>query len=291
MAAQSGALTANPLLLYYSFLNLAKTFILTSKTAASLTAARHGLGEDRGAGADELSGAGVKFVDDANKLNIFPLLIRALGYQVPQNGTRSAVLDLFPEVVVGHRLRREAGGAERYIPVEVVLAHDPAQQLMWTNLFVEPGDLSRFNFSHRKLIDEGGLAGRFREVRSPVTGFLCFEELAPLEYGDRPSDQIAELVSRNRPLLWRIATSTPPYRRYYLYVSPTRTDWPQVASLYALIFYFGSVTRYRPHIFNDILAGPYGAFVSEFVAAQPEQLLYLLASEVCEREVVKPAII
>jgi hypothetical protein len=36
--------------------------------------------------------------------------------------------------------------------------------------------------------------------------------------------------------------------------------------------------------------GRYGAFIQEFVAAQPEQMLYLFASEICEREVAKPAI-
>jgi hypothetical protein len=58
-----------------------------------------------------------------------------------------------------------------------------------------------------------------------------------------------------------------------------------------LFFYFGSVTRYRPHVYEEILSGPYGPFVNEFMASQPDQLLYLLASEICEREVAKPALI
>jgi hypothetical protein len=32
-------------------------------------------------------------------------------------------------------------------------------------------------------------------------------------------------------------------------------------------------------------------FVDEFMASQPDQLLYLLASEICAREVAKPALI
>ena len=36
--------------------------------------------------------------------------------------------------------------------------------------------------------------------------------------------------------------------------------------------------------------GRFGAFIQEFVAAQPEQLLYLFASEICQREVAEPAI-
>lgn len=58
-----------------------------------------------------------------------------------------------------------------------------------------------------------------------------------------------------------------------------------------LFFYFGSVTRYRPHVFDDILKSTYGPFVREFIASQPDQLLYLLATEICEREVAKPALI
>jgi hypothetical protein len=290
-ASQGGAIASNPLLLYYAFLNLAKTFILTSGQAPSLVDARHGLTERRRPASDELAGADIVVVDDPAQQNVFPLLIQALGFPVPANGTRIAVADLLPEVVVGHRLWRQAGGAERYVPVNVVLAHDPANQTVWANLFVQPGDLTRFNITHRQLIDHGGLAGQFREAASPIDRFLLFEEIAPLAYGARPSDQIADVVKRVKPHLWRIAASTPPYRRYYLYVSATRSGLPQLVSLYALIFYFGSITRYRPHIFNEVLSGPYGAFISEFVAAQPEQLLYLLASEVCEREVAKPAII
>jgi len=58
-----------------------------------------------------------------------------------------------------------------------------------------------------------------------------------------------------------------------------------------LFFYFDSVTRYRPHVYDEILSGIYGPFINEFVASQPDQLLYLLASEICEREVAKPALI
>jgi sterol desaturase/sphingolipid hydroxylase (fatty acid hydroxylase superfamily) len=58
-----------------------------------------------------------------------------------------------------------------------------------------------------------------------------------------------------------------------------------------LFYYLGSIVRYRPHLFEALAQGPYGALVADFIAAQPEQLLYLLASEMCRREVAKPAIV
>jgi hypothetical protein len=49
--------------------------------------------------------------------------------------------------------------------------------------------------------------------------------------------------------------------------------------------------RYRRHLFDNVTSGAFGAFVAEFVSAQAEQFLYLLASEMRQREVAKPAII
>ncbi|MFZ2052412.1 MAG: YaaC family protein [Solirubrobacteraceae bacterium] len=64
----------------------------------------------------------------------------------------------------------------------------------------------------------------------------------------------------------------------------------QIEAMWALIFYLGSVVRYRPHRF-EITNGHYGPFADEFIAVQAEQLLYLLASEICRRAISRPAII
>ena len=129
-------------------------------------------------------------------------------------------------------------------------------------------------------------------MRSDIERTLCFEQVVPVRYGHRAADVVKQVVDTARPLLWRVATAIPPYRRYYVCLSPPPADFrlPQLLSLYMLFFYFGSVSRYRPHVFDDILSGPYGPFVAEFVESQPEQLLYLLTSALCEREVARPAI-
>ena len=63
----------------------------------------------------------------------------------------------------------------------------------------------------------------------------------------------------------------PPYRHYYVHLSPAPGDArvPQLLSLYMLFYYFGSVTRYRPYVYEEILTGPFGPFVNEFMASQP----------------------
>jgi hypothetical protein len=57
------------------------------------------------------------------------------------------------------------------------------------------------------------------------------------------------------------------------------------------MFFLGSVTRYAPGRFDDLLDSKYGPFFETFVSESPMQFLYLMASETLGREVSKPAII
>jgi len=57
------------------------------------------------------------------------------------------------------------------------------------------------------------------------------------------------------------------------------------------MFFLGSVTRYNPLYFDDLLESRYGPLIETFISESPMQFLYLMASEILEREVSKPAII
>jgi len=186
----------------------------------------------------------------------------------------------------------------------VVLEHiefvdNPATKQLWLRLWLRIGDLSRYNLSRAKVIREGGLTGLFAEVDAhPLTDDpeqLCFEQLAPVPYTGRPTDVAQSLVDACRPWLWRIITADPTdgYRRYYLHLTPATEQYrqPQIASMWMLIYFFGSVVRYRPHAFAEMTRGRFGAWINDFVAAQPEQLLFMLASEIRQREIARPAIV
>lgn len=66
---------------------------------------------------------------------------------------------------------------------------------------------------------------------------------------------------------------------------------PQLLSIYALAYYLGSITRYRPHHLPTITDSVYGPRVQDFITGQPQQFLYLLASEFARREIAKPSIL
>jgi hypothetical protein len=301
-AAASSGISTNPLLTYYAFLNLAKVLIRARGYTDSLDRAMHGLKEETAAGGTELDDSVVEAKDGGISVNVFPELIERLGYPRPANNDSYPIKELLPQVVVGHRIWRESkrGLTERFVALRrIEFVDDRDSKDLWLRLFVGKGDLSRYEITRKRLLEEGGLAGAFHEVatkESDAEGDLvCLEQSQALSYTGRPTDMVADLVEMLKPKLWRIVSSIPGsgYRRYYLYLHPAAegAQIPQLAAMWALTFYFGSVVRYRPHLFDEILRGPNGAFVSEFISSQPEQMLYLFASELCRREIARPAIV
>jgi hypothetical protein len=298
----SGRLAANPLLTYYAFMNLGKALLRVLGFTGDLGKAVHGLSERRVAAGTELSDFEVVVREGyGGRVSVYCELLDRLGFGRPADGSAYPIPELLPQIVVGHRLWREATRrTERFVGIEKVqMVHDAEAKELWLRLYLPRGDLARYSITHKRLIDEGDLDGQFREVEIRLTDenldWICVEQANAVSYTGRPTDVVLDLVEPMKHRLWRIITTLPErgYRKYYIHLTPAaeQNRLPQIASLWALIFYFGSVVRYRPHEFRLVTAGRYGAFVSEFIAAQSEQLLYMLASEMCRREVAKPAVI
>ncbi|MBA2724918.1 MAG: hypothetical protein H0U53_02915 [Actinobacteria bacterium] len=62
-------------------------------------------------------------------------------------------------------------------------------------------------------------------------------------------------------------------------------------SVYALMFFLGSITRHRPTDLLDALEGRYGAFIREFLATQPRQFVFEIACEFRKQEVSQAAVV
>lgn len=296
--------SANPLLYYYAFLNIAKPLIRVRGFEDGLGQAIHGLRARKDAGEDGSARFLVKVDEPPRKkdgegereetVSVFAELSRALNFDVPAPG-RYDVEDLMSQVVIGHRLWRQGSGSrELFLGLERVEMRRNASD-MWLRLLVREEDLKRFELSHREVLDDGRLREKFEEVAGEdvPAGCVAFQQRATVACGQQATDRLDGLVDGVRDLLWRIvsADAEQGYRKYYLHLSPpTAPRLPQLLSMWMLLFHFGSMVRYQPHVYAEMTRGRYGAFIQEFVAAQPEQMIYLLASELCQREVAKPAI-
>jgi hypothetical protein len=302
-ATAGGVVAAKPLLLYYCFMNVAKAYILTHGLRANLDVAEHGLSEQMGPGGRELIDAFLRAFPSKPaaappRLNVFEDLLNVvrgagLGARVDYQ-----LVHLMPQIVFGHRLWSEAAeGQERFVGVEDVRFYkDSGTRMIWLRMYVYAHTLTRLGVSHQQFLDDALLAADWREVDcdEAVLGhrLLCFEQRNVTNYTHRPADKVMDLVSTVRAKLWAIVRTAKPYRHYYAYMAPAAERpfvLPQLASIYALAYYLGSITRYRPHHFDTIMDSEYEAFIDGFVNDQPGQFLYLMASEFAQQDIVRAA--
>lgn len=296
-AREAALAQAKPVLLYYSFLNVAKALILARGVEPKLDKVVHGLSEQLVPNGTELVDAYLDaYPTTAKDKNVFDLFWKALG-GTGVAGTPKLRLDLpklLPQVVPGHRLWSE-GSAERERFIEIasipLLENKPKKEL-WSRVQLASKDLRRFNITQAAALAESGLSPGWRNVKAS-SGEVWFEQVQPTPYSDRASDEVMTIIEQLAPSVWMTVLDNPPYRKHYLYLCPAAevvNRLPQLCSIYAIAYYLGSITRYRPHHFQRILDTSYGPVIEAFLNDQPAQFLFLIASEIAKREVTRAAL-
>ena len=301
-ASTSTLITAKPILIYYCFLNLVKAYVLQQRVKTEYSQAQHGI-------QDALHPAGVEFNDSFLKafrskpsaVNIFDDFQEALfKKKFPSSGRVFDLQKLLPQLLQGHRVWCDAAKVnERFVEItRIDYLHEEATKKIWLVINVFEDDLTRFAITRKRMLSESGLDTYFRQVISTevIAGrkLLKFEQIIPSSYTGRASDKIVDLVNLVRPFVWTTVLIIPPYRKNYVYLCPPADKLnlvEQMLSIYACFYYFGSVTRYRPHLFEPILKGRYGGHIQEIISNIPQQFVYLMASEFSGREVAHAPIV
>jgi YaaC-like Protein len=297
--AESASLVAGkPVVLYYAFLNLVKAYILTVGQQAELDNAMHGLKEDKlPFGSREFIDATLTAIPTTgNNLNIFDEFYKAVTARSLAGRSTYNVSHLVAQIVPGHRLWCTAARQrERFIAAEVIeVVQTPSADSVWLRIHVGAEDVAATGLSTPDFLKSTRLDGKWLEVLPDPkrSRSISFEHSAPVSVVTDLATTLVDVVANVRNDLWSTVILPWPYRRYYLYsLDSTEDVLPDLLSLYAVIFYLGSVTRYRPHHFASILESDFGAQVQEVISTVPAQFLYLMASRFAGRDVTRPAII
>lgn len=228
-------------------------------------------------------------------VNVFSELIRSLEGRKPGFGDLQ-VRHLLSQILLGHRLWTYASGKnERFVALaDIDCWFNHAKHDVWMRLRLDRGEAQAVSKSATKLITEARLPGRWVPVTPQRQGgsVTILEQDKPLHYAHRPIDRIPELFQALRPALWCAVTSAYPYRKYYLLADQTlgRKRLPQWAAIYVFFFYLSDLTRYRPLHFARFLESKYGPQVESIIDECPRQFLFLMASELLQREVAPAAL-
>lgn len=297
--------SARPLSMYYCFMNLVKAFCLTRGTQTTFDKAQHGLSEKLHPSSRELQDA---FLTAFPSPSSSGLLQNFSEFMNAMTGSQLSVTQnfdlpvLLPQILPGHRLWSQAANKkERFVAIHSIhTLLDRASSEIWLRVFFVAEDLARIGVTHTIFLSESGLVVDFQQVASSEVDtdgrpLLCFEQRSPLvcsstKYGNH----LQRLFDSLKSHLWATVSSIPPYRRHYVYLKPASevaSTLPQLLSIYAISYYLGSITRYRPHHFPAITDGKFGPRISDFITGQPQQFIYLIASEFSRRELAKPSII
>jgi YaaC-like Protein len=289
-------LHAKPVLLYYSMLNLAKAFILTSGGGLKDYRPQHGLTEK--ATLRQIEGARITaFPGRKGNSQAFADFLFAVSGRSLATKRTYRLGEVLPQILTGHRLWCAAAKSnERFVGVhELRLLKDPTNRLMWVQVVIRKNDLASLGVSYADLLLGSRLGSGWRVAKiTNEPEVICFEKKAPDYYKHRPSDKIMDVVNGVRQSLWSSVLIAPPYVKYYLYASPHEGRikvLPQLLSIFMVMFFLGSITRYRPHAFERLLDSSYSAQIEGILNEVPNQFLYLIASEFLKRDVAKAAIV
>jgi hypothetical protein len=293
-AQQGNVVRVKPVLLYYSLLNLAKCVILVRNPTLDMARARHGL--VTAPQAKSTLGDRISVKNSARFVNVFDKLMIALeGGTTASVGTLE-VRHLLPQIVPGHRLWTYAcQKAERFLAISGIECYTQrSEHSAWLRLRFDRGEVRHTKVSIKALIKQFRVPGQWRQVSMDPADddFVLLEQSNTVQYTQRPIDCLPSLFRALRPGLWSTVTSSPPYRKYYVFVDSKlgKKRLPQWAAMYILFFYLSDLTRYRPQHFDRFIDGKYGPQIVSILDECPRQFLYLMASELLEREVSPAAI-
>ena len=294
IAAEAAKATARPLLLYYSFLNLAKALAKHLCPAKDLVHANLGISEA------QTNTKCKKFTLTAQKVkvkrsygkyaSILREFSRALGWNPPPTVDASyRVCDLLSQIPAIHRsYSHTCGRVERMFTIEgAQFRYDHLTREAWVIMWVHKSEFGKTR-PLRELVSRSYIKKWWEVVESDDSHRDSYAfETESCSYGKSPVEASAEIGSRSvKAGIMAILTSNG--YRYYLGNFEPKIRLHQLLATYMTTFYFGSVARYNPVFYEKALRSEYGWVIEEFLATQAHQFVYLIASALLEREVVCP---
>ncbi len=287
-AAQNPRTSSRPLLYYYSFLNLAKTTLLIQRVNIP-PAPHHGLSDPREnvRARLQLEGQRLRFVKAAHdRSQLFPEFVQVLGGEI-KRAHEVKVISLLRQIPAIHRtFCTITGETPSFMPVKQFEVRRSGSKV-FARMILDRTDMD-VTKTLKVLRLRDGFKNLFTEVRSPSKNLheLWFETW-DVPGASQPRRPIRKLTRGIQAVgVWSILTGQG--YRYYLSTVMPRERFPPLASVYAVMFYLGSITRYKPYDFDRIVSHKFSWLISEFLRTQPIQFLYCLAGHIAGVDVVRP---
>lgn len=276
--AEQAPLKSQPLLYYYSFMNLAKILINLSTYRGNAVKYIHGIG-DTISRTSKLTTAEIKLGKSSGvRMSVSELLIEALGdKQLTYIGNPLCctikVMDLLRDCIGVRRSYREI---------------NKTNAVFYRIRDIETYSQSRNLYFQAKIDDcDAALMGRLiakgYHVIQSGNDFVLTESVSVKTTANPTIAEKERLAKKLRNLgVWAYNDG----KSYKLYISDEADIMSSASVIYHIMFFFSSITRYHPDLFDEIISAKDSWVVGEFLKTQPIQFVYYVISRVAKAEVL-----
>ena len=280
-AAEAAPLNSQPLLYYYSFLNLGKIIITINGKAGSNPSQEefhHGINADISGKDFSRYLINIKSLSGSSKISVGYHLMTCYGDTLNNNPTSIKIIDALENCLGIHRAYCLVHQApEHFIRVIDDRIFKQGKKLIARLYLKESNPWIKNQYQNIITIDP---------TPGSQEGEVYWEESVTMKNSTPTKTDYYELSQLLlKKGIWTYTDGTD----YIMYLSSNDNFRYTSASLiYCLMFFFGSITRYHPHLFESYLSEEYIWLIAEFLKTQPKQFLYISTSLITESYIIQP---
>ncbi|WP_254527520.1 MULTISPECIES: YaaC family protein [unclassified Sphingobacterium] len=278
----TAAMPSKGTLLYYSFINLVKVYLIQNGYDLEKKVEHHGLSLPPNSKETlklaSLNGSGI---------SIFHEFAKTLDWEISNKDgvdiTFSDLLRDLPEIhEISYALGLFPGTKRKFLPVDIQIRTDRTRKKIYLTLSYE----KKFD----KLMNTTKLyKGKFNDLFEKldiIDDNRChhFKSKLVLKYtynSSRSWKICYPKLLKNIKELGIFPMITRSGYRFYLDLENSRLH--RLNSILGFAFYLGTVARYRPTLNEEILKGEYQAAINEAIVSCPNQFFYILVSYITKQ--------
>ncbi len=279
ISAEQAPFKAKPLLYYYAFMNIAKVVINIDSYIGTTKDYYHGI-ECHWEDVEKLSDAEIQlknFNGSPTKLSVsyqFMKIVGTINAGQQWPWTCNVLSELFSSCVGIHRAYAEVGNQkESFFRLDNIELNKEGKRLIFT---AEIHDCSNKNvLMLRKRY--GNNITEIKDEKGILTGkYGWAEEITMKSNTSTRADyyRLSELIKNKG--IWYLWNN----KETISYVSPNAILQPPESIIYNIMFFLGSIARYQPYKFEELLSDREHWMIGEFLQTQPKQFLYLVTSKI-----------
>jgi hypothetical protein len=271
ITAEASPVKSQPLLYYYSFLNLSKIIINLSGTHGPRKMYMHGMTEKHNH----------KFLHSTitkqkQKINIVQVAHELISVFDPTVSTADLVINV--RELLNHCVGVHRAYSEIYNQQEVFFR-------LKNHLLYKNGKELIFKAELQcATSDVASLTALGYAITNEDDKYYYIEKLTMTAYAPKRQDYADLSAAIQQKGIWYFIGNN----GYTMYLSNSATGrYSQESIIYMVMFYLGSITRYHPYMFDEIFSDKEQWLMSEFLNTQPKQFLYLATARILGQSVLK----